>query len=389
MLRQVKTRYIELMTDINKLFFELIRVAIGTQESLSRSPSKSEWAELYAMSKKQSLVGICFAGVQRLKSRDEYEQTENQEPRTKNQDKVQYLQWMGGAAVQMRNYESMVSMRQRLHQMFVQNGVGCLLVKGLALSEYYQEPSLRAFGDMDIYSPSGYEKIDELLRPVAEGFSTEYYRHSECKLDGVTIENHRFLTDVRGQKRWYKLESYLHSLAVSKIGGSKGLIYPDETFTILFFVYHALGHFLYQKLTLKFLVDWCMILQKRGTLPDNLLDERLNGFGLMRFAAYMSRVCVSRLGMDECLLTSGLKAEMEKIDDSILLRFVNDMFREDYKGFTSNSVRDRIERGFDFLSKAWKLREFLSVSPVRFVFDKFIGLFEGPNVNRIKVNRNG
>lgn len=137
---------------------------------------------------------------------------------------------------------------------------------------------------------------------------------------------------------------------------------------------------MYEKLTLKFMVDWCMILQKRGTLPDNLLDERLNGFGLMRFAAFMSRVCVSRLGMDECLLTSGLKAEMEKIDDKQLKRFEDDMFRDDYTGFTSNSLRDRFERGFDFMGKAWKLRQFLVVSPARFVFDKFVGLFEKPYV---------
>lgn len=217
------------MIDINKLFFELIRVAIGNQVCLSHTPSADEWGELYAMAKKQSLVGICYAGVQKL-------QKQEQCP-----PEALYLKWMGGAAVMMRNYETMVSMRQRLHQLFVQNSVGCLLVKGLALSEYYQELSLRAFGDMDIYAPSGYEKIDGLLRPVAEGFSTEYYRHSECKLDGVTIENHRFLTDVRGQKRWLQLESYLHSLAVSKIGGSKGLTYPDETFTILFFCVSCVG----------------------------------------------------------------------------------------------------------------------------------------------------
>lgn len=51
---------------INKLFFKLIRVAIGNQVCLSHTPSAEEWGELYAMAKKQSLVGICFAGVQKL-----------------------------------------------------------------------------------------------------------------------------------------------------------------------------------------------------------------------------------------------------------------------------------------------------------------------------------
>ena len=92
---------------VNEIFFELIRVALGTQETLSRSPSKAQWAELYAMAKKQSLVGICFAGLQKLYNFDNQEpntnnpqpdSTHNQEPITKNLDEVQYLKWMGMAA---------------------------------------------------------------------------------------------------------------------------------------------------------------------------------------------------------------------------------------------------------------------------------------------------
>ena len=47
-------------------FFELIRVAIGHQVCLSRTPSADGWGELYAMAKKQAVVGVCFCGVQRL-----------------------------------------------------------------------------------------------------------------------------------------------------------------------------------------------------------------------------------------------------------------------------------------------------------------------------------
>lgn len=59
--------------NIENTFFELIQVAIGTWICLSHTPSTDEWGELYAMAKKQSLVGVCFAGVQRL-------QLQRQEP---------------------------------------------------------------------------------------------------------------------------------------------------------------------------------------------------------------------------------------------------------------------------------------------------------------------
>lgn len=51
------------MTDINKLFFELIRVAIGNQVCLSRTPKIKEWQDLYAMAKKKSLLGFLEIGV--------------------------------------------------------------------------------------------------------------------------------------------------------------------------------------------------------------------------------------------------------------------------------------------------------------------------------------
>ena len=54
------------MQAIETLFFELIRVAIGTQDSLSHTPSQKEWKALYDMAKKQSLVGVCFAALQKL-----------------------------------------------------------------------------------------------------------------------------------------------------------------------------------------------------------------------------------------------------------------------------------------------------------------------------------
>ena len=77
---------------INELFFDLIRVAVGTQDCLSHTPTADEWGKLFDMTKKQSLVGVCFAGVQKLVA-------QQQEP-----PEMLYLTWMGMAVkVQQRN----------------------------------------------------------------------------------------------------------------------------------------------------------------------------------------------------------------------------------------------------------------------------------------------
>ena len=48
------------------LLYELIRVAIGRRDSLSRVPSAAEWSMLYGLAMKQTVAGVCFCGVQRL-----------------------------------------------------------------------------------------------------------------------------------------------------------------------------------------------------------------------------------------------------------------------------------------------------------------------------------
>ena len=80
------------MNDINELFFELIRMSIGTQTCLSRTPSAAELGILYDMAKKQSLVGVCFAGVQKMVE-------QQQAPKD-----MLYFTWLGMTAkIQQRN----------------------------------------------------------------------------------------------------------------------------------------------------------------------------------------------------------------------------------------------------------------------------------------------
>ena len=77
---------------IEKLFFSLIKVAIGKEGVLCKTPTAKDWQQLYDMAKKQSLVGICFAGVQKLVE-------QQQAP-----EEMLYLTWMGMAAkIQQRN----------------------------------------------------------------------------------------------------------------------------------------------------------------------------------------------------------------------------------------------------------------------------------------------
>lgn len=147
------------MHKTNQLFFELIQVAVGTRICLSRTPSEAEWGELYAMAKKQSLVGICFAGVQRL-------QQQRQSPESmSDKGEILYLTWMGMAAkIQQRN-EVMNGYTAKALKYFREKGFPCQILKGQAVAKLYGDlAGLRQSGDVDVWLDCSRKELFELSK---------------------------------------------------------------------------------------------------------------------------------------------------------------------------------------------------------------------------------
>lgn len=122
---------------------------------LSRTSKIAEWTTLYDIAKKQSLVGICFAGVQKL-------QAQRQAPNSWGDERGEmlYLQWMGMAAkIQQRN-EAINRQCFELQERFKNDGFKSCILKGQGNAENYGDIAmLRQSGDIDIWVDGGFEKI--------------------------------------------------------------------------------------------------------------------------------------------------------------------------------------------------------------------------------------
>ena len=110
---------------IERLFFTLIKVAIGKEGVLCKTPTSKEWQQLYDMAKKQSLVGVCFAGVQK-------QVNQHQEL-----PEMLYLTWMGMAAkIQQRN-EVVNQQCEEVQKMLAEKGFRSCIFKGQAVASLY------------------------------------------------------------------------------------------------------------------------------------------------------------------------------------------------------------------------------------------------------------
>ena len=57
---------IHTLLQVTQIFFDFLRFCIGSAKEIPGSLKKVDWKELYAIAKKQALLGVLFHGIQRL-----------------------------------------------------------------------------------------------------------------------------------------------------------------------------------------------------------------------------------------------------------------------------------------------------------------------------------
>lgn len=302
---------------MQELFFELIQVAIGTAGCLSRSPSADEWGKLYDMAKKQSLVGVCFAGVRRL-------QLQEQCP-----PEMLYLTWMGMAAkIQQKNEvvnRQCVDLQKRLSA----DGFRSYIMKGQAVASLYKVSEgfkfqkvsegsigdnfsnysntsnlsqLRQSGDIDIYLEGGFEKVNEYVQrtyPTKE--INELEIHYPCFPDTeVEIHFKPFVMDGpkdRILQRFFdscKEENFSNKVSLGSSGFqevSEGLLEitaPTLKFNLVHQLVHIHHHLFYEGVGMRQLMDYYFVLrdaQTKGFNGFHEVSKMVSSLELERFAS--------------------------------------------------------------------------------------------------------
>ena len=275
------------MNDITPLFFELIRVAIGNQACLLHSPSADEWGELYAMAKKQSLVGICFAGVQRL-------QGQLQCPPERL-----YLQWMGMAAkIQQRN-EVVNRQCVELQSRLAADGYSSCILKGQGVALLYDESlrSLRQSGDIDIWLEGGRAKVKELAERMNATYKMTDHHIDIDFFENTSVEVHFTPGTLLLRNKNKRYQKWIDACAADQFAhtvdfAGARLYVPNLDFNLVFMLVHMHRHLFSEGLGLRQLMDYYFVLQNSFCRKDyvaetcrrEILRDTVSGLGLQRFA---------------------------------------------------------------------------------------------------------
>ena len=267
------------------LFFELIQVAIGQREALSRNPSDEEWEWLYEQAKKQSLVGITFMAVDRL-------------PDELRPPKKIKLNWcLKAEKIAMRNAATNKSCVHLVAALEKGKRRSCVL-KGQGNALMYPRPEMRTPGDIDIWIDAKADDIIRVARKKIPNSKASYHHVDFGKVEGVDVEMHyrpSFLNNLinnRRLQRWFRdqRDSQMQH-RVEMPGGVGQIAVPTAAFNRIYQIAHISNHIFFEGIGLRQLLDYYYLLKQGFTEEERLRDEQLlRRFGLYRAAGALMYV---------------------------------------------------------------------------------------------------
>lgn len=306
------------MNVIENFCFELIRVALGTQHGISLLPSECEWVKLYKMAEKHSLVGICFAALQKLgaDADDGYAKI--------GMSEMLYLTWMGMTVqIQQRNEhvnQQCVELQTRLSTY----GLDSVILKGQGIALSYNDDlrSLRQSGDIDVWVKGGYDAVNAFIQRTNPSRDLAYHRFHYDAFSDTEVELHFRPTLMRNLLNNRKLQKWCNSFDGSSFVKAYGLdiMVPPVEFNAVFLLTHIYRHFLFEGVGLRQVMDYYFVLSV-PELRDKSLEvrETLRSLGMMKFAGAMMWVMKDVFGMSaECLICKPDEKEGRFLLDEIV-----------------------------------------------------------------------
>ena len=260
-------------------FYQLIRVAIGTQEGLSRLPSNNEWKALYDMAKKQSLVGVCFAALQKILSISPLKGEDW------NMPEMLYLTWMGMAAKIQQKNQTVDEQCAELQAKLSTDGLRSCILKGQGVASLYSEHllGLRQSGDIDVWLDAQKKDVVAWAQKVGMTEKPGYLHVGARCFDDTEVELHYRPTYMRSLRHNRRLQIFCESHRTDWTERN-GMIVPSWEFDVVYQLSHIYRHLFGLGVGLRQLMDYYFVLCSSYENDNENLKKTLSSLGLLNFA---------------------------------------------------------------------------------------------------------
>ena len=290
------------------LIFAFLKYSLEGKVDMNNVVVDINWQQLYSFASKQSLLGFCFYGIERLGK--EYSEELKRNPI----ERELLMTWMG-AAQQIRRQNMKVNVvASKLYSMLRGDGLRCCILKGQGNALMYSNPYSRTPGDIDVWVNASREQITEYAKKYFEIGEDIRYHHLETSLDGVPVELHFFpcimnnpVYNARLQK-WFKRNEDLQcSNVVSLPDGIGEIAIPTAAFNVVYQLTHLYHHFFDEGIGMRQIIDYyyvvisdyLLVINDESLVIRDTLQRELKHLGLWKFAGAVMYVQHETLGLSE------------------------------------------------------------------------------------------
>ena len=238
----------------HQIFFDFLRFCSGSAKKIPDSLKEVDWKELYAIAKKQCLVGVLFDGIKKLPA--EYV----------GMEKEQLLQWMAESQMLEKANVRLNDAAIHVSEWFRKEGFRTCILKGQGNALLYPYPYSRTPGDIDIWVEGGDKRVISFVRSISPHEKACYHHIEFPSYKGVEVEVHyrpSFLLCFwhnRKLQKYYervKEEQFSHRVMLGEQGE---IAIPTVEFNLIFQLTHIFSHLMNEGIGLRQLLDYYYVL---------------------------------------------------------------------------------------------------------------------------------
>ena len=281
--------------------FLFLRYCLGDKVDMSIIVANIDWQQLYSFATKQTIIGLCFNGIERLGK-------EFPEKLKRNSIGRELLMtWMAKSQQIRRQNNKVNEVAAKLYSKLTEDGLRCCILKGQGNALMYQNPYSRTPGDVDVWVNANRKIIMEYASKKFELEDDIRLQHLETSLDGVPVELHFFPCSMNNPiynarlRKWCKRNADLQcSNVISLPDGYGEITVPTTSFNVIHS--HLYRHVFTEGIGLRQLIGYYFVLVKseeRRVKNLTALQRELKYLGLWKFAGAVMYVLHETLGLPE------------------------------------------------------------------------------------------
>ena len=247
------------MKNIRNKFFQLLRLAIGTSSEIP-DVKPEEWAAIYEMVKKQSLLGIAFDGIEKMGN-------------AVRMDSDLLMTWIGRCKqIERRNLQLNEAV-VKVSEYFKKNGFEACILKGQGNALMYPKPLHRTPGDIDVWVSGKDSDVIRFVHSVAPDEKASYHHIDFPAYKGIPIEVHYrpcYLQNLVCNRRLQRFfgewaeEQFSH-----RVDGEFGsFAVPTGRFNVVYQLGHVFGHLFQEGIGLRQILDYYFVVNDFGKVKE-------------------------------------------------------------------------------------------------------------------------